>query len=301
MNLPSLARLRGLNIERVRRSLEMRSLFLFGRFDPVRALARGLGRSDGSPPRSMLFPDFDPTRALDDLERDGLHLRLQLRDSERDEILAWARDTACYGNQNYAWGFRVPGKAEAERRAGKAFAVGFYANTANCPAIRRLGEDPALLHVARCYVGAHARLRVSRLWWSFAGDIDATDRNEHAQRYHFDLDDYRFLKVFFYLTDVDADAGPHVYVRGSHRGKSLRHLFPMRRFTDAEVEQVYHPSRIVSIEGRAGEGFLEDTFGIHKGSPPVKHDRLLLQFEYAVHDYGINDEVSPERLKMLVD
>lgn len=298
-------RFRGLTMDRVKRSVEMRSLLFFGRLEPVRTLA-GLswGRARSGAPstdgRSPSFPDLDPSAIADGLRHEGIYRGLKLPKDTLDEIVSWAKATPTYGNQNYRWGFRIADKAEAEKRAGKPFAVGFYANTHDCPAIHALASDPLLAETARRYVGPRAELKVTRLWWSFAGSIDEADRNEHAQRYHFDLDDYRFMKVFFYLTDVDADAGPHVYVRGSHRGKKLSQLFPMRRFTDAEVEATYGRDKIVSIEGKAGDGFAEDTFGIHKGSPPKKRDRLLLQFEFAVHDYGINDVVPRDALEMIV-
>lgn len=304
MKTPSVAldRFRRLTLQRVRRSVEMRSLLFFGRLPPVRALAGlSLAPARTEAVRSDLFPDLDPGAIADGLRRDGLYRGLRLPEECLTEILEYARETPCYGNQNYRWGFRIADKAEAERRAGKPFAVAFYANTADCPAIRALAADPVLAEAARRYVGPRATVKVTRLWWSFAGDIDEVDRNEHAQRYHFDLDDYRFMKVFFYLTDVDADAGPHVYVRGSHRGKKLSQLFPMRRFTDAEVEARYPADRIVSIEGKAGDGFAEDTFGIHKGAPPRTRDRLLLQLEYAIHDYGITDVVPRDELSMIVD
>jgi hypothetical protein len=301
MKTTSMDKFRGLTLDRLRRSVEMRSLLVLGRLAPVRVIASFDPRRwmPMSSPPSALFQGVDANAIARGLHQDGLYRGLHLPAESIRSILEYANATPCYGNQNYRWGFRVNDKDAAEKKVGKRFAVGFYANTNECPAIRELGQDPVLNEAARRYIGPRARLKVSRLWWSFAGDIDAADRNEHAQRFHFDLDDYRFMKVFFYLTDVDKDAGPHVYVRGSHKGKKLSELFPMRRFSDEEVEARYAADRIVSIEGRAGDGFVEDTFGIHKGAPPKSRDRLLLQFEFAVHDYGIDDVVSTEALEML--
>jgi hypothetical protein len=36
------------------------------------------------------------------------------------------------------------------------------------------------------------------------------------QAFHRDSEDWRYLKVLVYLTDVDDGAGPHVYLHGSH-------------------------------------------------------------------------------------
>lgn len=118
--------------------------------------------------------------------------------------------------------------------------------------------------------------------------------------FHFDMDDYKFLKFFFYLTDVDAEAGPHVYVRGTHRGKRLGHLFPMRRLANDEVKRSYGSERILSLEDKAGGAFIEDTFGLHKGQPPTHKDRLVLQLGFACRYYGFgNDIVDPTKLTMI--
>jgi hypothetical protein len=36
------------------------------------------------------------------------------------------------------------------------------------------------------------------------------------QAFHRDSEDWRYLKILVYLSDVDDGAGPHVYLHGSH-------------------------------------------------------------------------------------
>ena len=118
------------------------------------------------------------------------------------------------------------------------------------------------------------------------------------------MDDFKFVKFFFYLTDVNATSGPHVIVRGSHRVKhhaSIADALRVRRYTDEEVASAFEPDKIVSITGQAGTGFAEDTLCIHKGETPTKHARLLLQLQYALNDFGIqHDEFDESRLAMIV-
>jgi hypothetical protein len=76
--------------------------------------------------------------------------------------------------------------------------------------------------------------------------------------FHRDVDDFSFVKFFFYLTNVGASDGPHVCVLGSHRRApvlSWRDRLTLRRYTD------------------------EDTTCVHKGTTPTGNPRLLLQFD----------------------
>jgi hypothetical protein len=296
------SRMKGLTLSRVQRSLRVRALRAFGRMEAVRMLARGTYRGNG-PVQSSLFPDVDPAAVAQTLEEDGLCLGLKLPPQTLAELRDFAEHHPCFGNRNPQWGFYPKDRAEAEAKAGKAFTLARYHNTSvDCPAARALMSDPVLHDIAKRYVGSRAKLVGMQMWWSFVSNAAEEERDLFAQLFHFDLDDYRFLKFFFYLTDVDATAGPHVYVKGTHRSKRLRHMYPMRRLGDAEVEDTYGRDRVITIEGRAGEGFAEDTFGLHKGAPPSKTPRLLFQMEFAINSYGFSeDTVDPSRLGMLLD
>ena len=51
---------------------------------------------------------------------------------------------------------------------------------------------------------------------------------------------------------------------------------------------------LASADGTAaGTGFVEDTFGIHKGTAPSGKDRLLVEFEYLQHNWGFDSDVVP--------
>jgi hypothetical protein len=93
------------------------------------------------------------------------------------------------------------------------------------------------------------------------------------------------LKLFVYLTDVDEKNGPHVYVSYSSASEKLRQI---RRFSNEEVVSAFGKENILNLTGRAGEGFLEDTFGIHKGQPVAEGTRLLFQVVYSMRSlpYG---------------
>jgi hypothetical protein len=73
-------------------------------------------------------------------------------------------------------------------------------------------------------------------------------------------------------------ADPQV-CQGSHREPRL---LERRRYKDEEVVAEFGESRILEIQGKAGDAFIEDTFGLHKGQLPRTGHRLLAQFRYSV-------------------
>ncbi len=148
-------------------------------------------------------------------------------------------------------------------------------------AAQRLLADESLLAVAQEYLGAAPVQDLTAMWWSAAG---ATASDAAAQMFHFDLDRLRFLKFFAYLTDVDDQHGPHVYVRGSHGAKpeALRHD---GRHADAAVEAAF-PGAATSITGPRGTMFLADTLGLHKGLGLRTGHRLVFQMEWATSLFG---------------
>lgn len=145
----------------------------------------------------------------------------------------------------------------------------------DCPHLVQLANSPALLALAARYIGCKPTLSAVGLRWSFPVESEG----EGLQAFHRDSDDWRFLKVFVYLTDVDDGCGPHVYVAGTHR---MRAPVRLRPYGDAEVAAAYGKERCMAVTGSAGFAFAADTYGIHKGSVPKTRRRLLLQFQYSI-------------------
>ena len=164
------------------------------------------------------------------------------------------------------------------------------------PAAQRIATDPSVRAVAAAYLGCEPVNDLVAMWWTVAhGERPSS---EAAQLFHTDRDRLRFLKFFFYLTDVTPQTGPHVFVRGSHRNAPAR-LREDRRFADDEVLAAYGVDAVVEIPGARGTILAVDTSGLHKGKHPEVGDRLLLQLEYANSLLGAPYETLPAGL--LVD
>jgi hypothetical protein len=148
----------------------------------------------------------------------------------------------------------------------------------------RVAEDPALFRVAARYLGTKPTYRGSRVWWT-RPDTSA-DPRETGARFHYDLYDYRAVLFLIYLTDVDADAAPHVCVRASHRLRGWRdQLHPRRHRSDEEIARSYGTERIVAICGPAGTVIAEDPFCFHKVKLPAARPRLAMQILYTGGDF----------------
>lgn len=149
------------------------------------------------------------------------------------------------------------------------------------PHVLDLFNDPRVLETAELYLGCKPLLDNIGCWWSYGGEsFGGREAAKGTQRHHRDLDSLRGFKIFFYLTDVDEDGGPHVFVKGTHRSRKLS---TGRAITDAEVEAAFGTRDTVTMTGPAGTWFLGDTYGVHKGALPRRGRRLLLSAQYNVN------------------
>jgi hypothetical protein len=153
------------------------------------------------------------------------------------------------------------------------------------PTIQHVATDPFFFSVAQEYLGFNPVLDLLTMWWSAPGDNSL--QSKAAQLYHFDMDRFRFVKFFVYLTDVTTHTGPHCYVRGSHRRKPAD-LLRDERISDAELANHYPKEAFVELTGPAGTILAVDTRGFHKGKPLEAGDRLIFQIQFADSLFGQN-------------
>jgi|7_EtaG_2_1085326.scaffolds.fasta_scaffold50511_2 hypothetical protein len=95
-------------------------------------------------------------------------------------------------------------------------------------------------------------------------------------RRHRDSDDFKFLSLFIYLSDVTLQNGPHVYEMGTHLGNP-----DGAKGNEIPINQV----RKEIILGSAGTGFIEDNWGVHYGMPlQPNNQRICLWIRYGLYD-----------------
>jgi len=87
-----------------------------------------------------------------------------------------------------------------------------------CPRVIEFINRPDILRIAAAYLGCTPTVSGLRIDWSIPSSTP-----DYLQQFHRDYDDWRFVKLLMYLTDVGAESGPHEYVATSHlRSDQLR-------------------------------------------------------------------------------
>ena len=153
----------------------------------------------------------------------------------------------------------------------------------NQPDIQKLAFDASLLRIANRFLKTKPMLDIITMWWSLPFSSEAADKA--AQKYHFDMDRFKFMKFFFYLNDVGPDNGPHCYVKGSTHNIP-KAILEDRRIEDQEIAENYPAENILELMGSAGTIMAVDTRGFHKGKTLISGKRLLLQLQFSNAVFG---------------
>lgn len=264
------------------------AMFTFARFEIVRKYAGRKRRwslllSRATAESAVLQTELPAQEIVHRVSVDGIADGLRLSEEAVADVKFFAASAQCYGNAERQRPLeRSPSGCPM---LGDAVVGDYLDGIAGCKTIRHIWQDPTILAIAGAYLGTRPLPLKSRLWWSLRADqATATMRSVHAQDcFHFDLDDWRAVKFFFYITNVGPENGPHVYVRKSHRNRSvLDQLSPFKSRSDRHVIAKYGRDNLVVIQGPAGTGFVEDPFGLHMGTLVTGGGRLILEVEYGV-------------------
>ena len=154
------------------------------------------------------------------------------------------------------------------------------------PLLSSLCSHPLLLAIASISLQSNVQVVNKSLWYSFPAK-NASSRA--AQFFHYDLDSFRWLKLFIYLTDVIPTSGPHEYVKGTHVPGSKVSRLLLRNYSrleDVEIDRHYQSLR-ESLTAPKGSLIFGDTRCFHKGQLPTSGYRLVLQPVYAPSTYSL--------------
>lgn len=174
------------------------------------------------------------------------------------------------------------------RGAPQATRYEFYAqDLLKVKLVQKLIADNSLADVAQRYLGASPLVDIVHMWW--ATDFSENPDKEAAQFYHFDMDRPKWIKFFFYITDVEPNNGPHVFVKGSHKTNSIPSSILKKgyaRLSDAEVIDHYGEDKIIEFISKKGTIIAEDSRGLHKGKHLQNGDRLVFQIQFSNSTFG---------------
>ena len=158
-----------------------------------------------------------------------------------------------------------------------------------CRELVDLANHPQLLAIAADYLGATPTIAAMQAWWTIGHASNAIEL-ARDDMFHRDVDDLRFLKMFTYLTDVDANNGVHSFVPTSHRSTELVKRAPI---SNEQVRHYFGDDGEKTFTGPAGTIFLEDTWGIHRQTPAVSGRRCIYSVIYTVSGLDPNSPPRP--------
>lgn len=143
----------------------------------------------------------------------------------------------------------------------------------------KLFLNDSVLDVVNSYLGMWAKLIYMDIWHTIPGDMG---RRIGSQHWHRDPEDMKMVKIYLYFCDVDADAGPLEYVRGSNRQGPYGKLWkwhaldgPRRYRTEQELQRKIPSTQLVNCVGSCRTMIFCDTSGFHRGGIAASGARIV--------------------------
>jgi hypothetical protein len=227
-------------------------------------------------------------RVVDSLKREGF-ARIEV-----SELLAGSDlwESAQAAGREFTAGERVRRgieiyQSKIGKSGGKDYLVRLWDSKPSLPPddpLLRLGLAPALLDTVNSYLGLWSKLNYVDAWYTIPSPVQR--QAVASQRWHRDPEDQRLVKVFLYLSDVDAGAGPLEYVRGSHGLGPYAGLWPnldpgtASYPAEGEVKARIPAADRIAATGPAGTLIFCDTYGLHRGGLATESPRVLATWAY---------------------
>jgi hypothetical protein len=230
---------------------------------------------------SSIFPPLPVADAVRSVRQDAVFPGLQLPESHVQALNRLARQgkwTSWMDGREFEY---------EEVRNGRLadhspVVISEMPNASNNDVVQTIVQDAQIQDIVSQCLGYTPQQAKVRLLLSFACDVTPELRRKSGQTidYHFDVHHFNFIYVNYYLTDVDLLSGAHVMIPGSHLRKPFRWLFGSARQSDEQIIAHYGVTRELTIQGKAGTGFVQDSACYHKALSPIERDRLMLQIRY---------------------
>jgi hypothetical protein len=146
----------------------------------------------------------------------------------------------------------------------------------------RVGASEQVLDIVNSYRNEATKVHYVDNWFTIP--YSGVEKRIASQRWHRDPDEEHVVKVFLYLSDVDAGAGPFEYVSGSFSGGRYGHVWPWgsetRHPPEDELYEVVAPEHRLTLTGPPGTMIFCDTGGFHRGGLALTKPRILAVWSY---------------------
>jgi hypothetical protein len=251
-------------------------------------------------PEAMLSPEI--AEIISDMRQDGHHTLGQVLDQNQvDDIISHFDKCNIYRGHFASKSDHIPRKLD--EMDGSLNASYCLADIIDAPHIIELANDPRIVAAASAYIGCLPSLFSINVYWSFA-DAEISEKSIHG--IHRDHDDFKFCSFFIYLSDCYKNNGAHQYIRSTHRpdqmeevfdkidpeGKIDQHKFFSTLFEqgDRAYEQLFG-DMFDYLQGKAGDGFITDPWGLHRACPNISSDRRVIWIRYGLYRNSAADRI----------
>jgi hypothetical protein len=230
---------------------------------------------------------------VDTMNTCGYFQGFQLKPDLVRSLLEFAYSTPCYANRKQELPFAIEDRETfAKTLSVPLLKAGYLNYHEDCKAFQDIKQDPYLVDIASQYLGHPAVYLRGELAWDFPGQTSWAEKVQNARVFHCDINDYKTIKFFFYLTAVTSAEGAHIYIKGTHRQRGVYHQWigqSIASIPDETLVNHYGQDRVQVVTGPAGYGFVGDPYCLHKGTAPdgEQEARLLLQLEYGMTSYKV--------------
>ena len=263
-------------------------LYIFGRFKIIRFLNKSLNKILKNNNYNQFSIDnylennINPELILNNLNIDGYHSGLKLNNDTIDKILFLSNKSALISTNNKTFNNFESVDSFNKNNNNPCCLLTLTDPELNYY-IDKISNNKTLIEIVKKYLGGISNIE-TKIQWSPVCNADDSWREQNKQTvtFHYDVHDLNFVYVFFYLTDCDKESGAHELIKGSHNNKKIfKHLIGSVKQTQESLKKDYDAAKFITIEGKKGHGFIEDTSCFHRALIPTKKPRLTLQFRYS--------------------
>lgn len=227
------------------------------------------------------FSELNIDIVTKNLKKDGIFDKFKINNNDLELILDYCK--------NQKFNFNRDPKKQINFNDRFNFRELYIMNIINphkeCEVIDKIFRNKTLVEIVKNYLGTYPKLDSTQIFWSLPY-YDKFGRPKEPPNkefgFHYDIDGFKFLKFFIYLTDViDHNCGQHIFIIKKNKKTFKEKIF--RRIDDKYAFDQYN-FRIKNIFGNKGTAFLEDTSYYHKGNFPLK-ERGMLAFTYNLSNW----------------
>ena len=224
--------------------------------------------------------DINQKKALGEICEKGVSVGLKLKEETINKFSNFIKESNTKEHEGFGRNFDIESAKEFNffNPPNPVLIIDHFSKDLNLFA-EEVARSYPLLNIAEDYLGKVKKI-TTKVQTSLIANASTKYRDNNGQTvsFHYDVEGYNFLYIFFYLTKCDSLSGAHESIFYSHKKKKLEYLFSSARKSDDLIYNSYKHAFVIS--GEPGFGFIEDTSCYHRALAPKNSSRTCFQIRY---------------------